>query len=75
MAPDGRIYAIGGANGAHVFSSVEIYNPTTPSWGPGPSLSTRRTQFAAAIGPDGRLYAIGGFDGIFLLDSVEALSL
>jgi hypothetical protein len=76
LGSDGQIYAIGGANGAEVLATVEVYNFGTKAWTPGPSMSTARQYLAAANGPDGGIYAIGGVTALFgPADSVEVLFL
>jgi len=60
---DGRIYAIGGDNGAYELSTVEVYTPSSNTWTNVASMSTARDRLAAAVGPDGRIFAIGGRNG------------
>jgi N-acetylneuraminic acid mutarotase len=76
-APDGSIFAIGGADGASSSAVVEVYRPTSKQWSVAPSLPRPRYRLAAATGGDGRIYAIGGSDpggeGAFL-SSVLALT-
>ncbi|MBO4164714.1 Kelch repeat-containing protein [Micromonospora antibiotica] len=76
-APDGSIFAIGGADAASVTTVVEVYTPRTRRWRAGPSLPRPRYRHAAATGGDGRVYAIGGSspgaEGAFL-SSVLALT-
>jgi N-acetylneuraminic acid mutarotase len=72
-APDGRIYAIGGATypdphnttfgPPKPLGTVEIYDPRTNRWSTGPSLRVPRWGLGAALGPDGKIYAIGGSSG------------
>jgi N-acetylneuraminic acid mutarotase len=74
-APDGKIYAIGGAGPSGLLNSVEAYDPTAvmPQWTQvSASLNTGRQDFAAVVGLDNRIYAIGGFGTRGKpLDSVE----
>jgi RHS repeat-associated protein len=60
--PDGRIYAIGGFNGAlgGDLSAVEAYDSTTNAWSAVASLPTARFGLAVTAGSDGRIYAVGG---------------
>jgi non-specific serine/threonine protein kinase len=59
-APDGRIYALGGADGPD-FADVEVFTPTTDSWAEGTPLPSPRSGLAAGIGADGSVEAIGGY--------------
>jgi hypothetical protein len=58
--PDGRIYAIGGANGPDL-ADVEVYAPETDRWMAAPPLPTARSGLGAGVGPDGRVHAVGGY--------------
>ena len=62
--PDGRVYALGGADpaGGTVFRSVEAYAVAqkTPRWQAVASMLSTRWAFGAAVGVDGRIYAVGG---------------
>jgi hypothetical protein len=55
-------------------SSVEIFDPSTLSWDPGPSLIAARSGFGATLMGD-ELMVAGGevFDPLQALDSVEVL--
>ncbi len=77
-APDGSIFAIGGAVvGGDLSAVVEVYRPESNQWSAAPALPHTRYRLAAATGGDGRIYAIGGSDpggeGAFL-SSVVALT-
>jgi N-acetylneuraminic acid mutarotase len=75
VGPDGRIYAIGGADASgNSLATVEAYNIATNSWTAAPSLPTPRSALAAATGPDGRIFAIGGYQETTPLNSVVALT-
>jgi N-acetylneuraminic acid mutarotase len=75
VGPDGRIYAIGGADAAgNSLTTVEAYDIATNTWSAAPSLPTPRSALAAVTGADGRIYAIGGFDDTTPLNGVVALS-
>ena len=62
---NGKIYAIGGSNSIlnnnSVLNTVEVYDPSSDSWGAAANMSTTRSYFAAAA-LQGKIYAIGGFD-------------
>jgi hypothetical protein len=71
--PDGRLYAIGGANDAiGVLSAAEVLPSSEGTWSSLPSMPTRRGWVTAATGSDGTVYVIGGFDGTNYLRTVEA---
>jgi hypothetical protein len=59
-APDGRIYAIGGAVAGAPVSTVVAYTPGSGRWTPVASLQNPRKTLGAATGMDGRIYAVGG---------------
>jgi kelch-like protein 17 (actinfilin)/kelch-like protein 20 len=69
-APDGRIYAIAGANTADLIS-VEAYTPPFGRWTTAASLVQARSAFGAAVAPDGRIYAIAGYSAGSPISSVE----
>lgn len=77
--PDGRIAVLGGGSGCQtnlcwdgsVYRTVEVYSPSTNSWGTLPPMPTPRYRFAA-VSYRGRLYAIGGSDGRTVLAGVES---
>ncbi len=61
--------------GVGELKSVEVYDPGTDSWAPGPPLNTARGGIAAAE-LDGQIFVLGGeviFNGNETLDSVEVL--
>ena len=62
---DGKIYAIGGENGAAdqfgelSIAVVEMYDPKTDTWQPKADMPTPRSGLATSV-VDGKIYAIGG---------------
>src|SRR5438552_4032262 len=59
-APNGRIYAMGGARfPINSLKTVEAYDPFTNAWTTVAPMPTGRSGLAAATGVDGRIYAIG----------------
>ena len=58
-ALDGRLYAIGGAQGGVVTGAVEEYDPTTNTWQPRAPMITPRDHLAVTAGV-GRVFAVGG---------------
>jgi PKD repeat protein len=70
--PDGRIYALGGYNGAPL-NTVEAYDPATNTWAAVAPMLNARYGLAAVAGPDGRIYALGGYNNnAGVLNTVEA---
>jgi non-specific serine/threonine protein kinase len=59
-APDGRIYALGGADGPD-FADVEVFSPPDDSWVEATPLPSPRSGLAAGISPDGSVEVIGGY--------------
>lgn len=59
---DGRIVAVGGANGDGPLGAVEIYDPGAESWESGADLPTPREHLASGV-VDGTLYVAGGREG------------
>ena len=59
---DGRIYAIGGRDGAgNGGARVDVFDPAERRWTRRRDMPTPRGGLAAVTGPDGRIYAIGGY--------------
>src|SRR5262249_25008264 len=79
VAPNGRLYAVGGyvstPSGQGVVETVEEYDPIADIWAAAPALSTQYTaRFALglATGANGRLYAIGGRNGsVYFASALE----
>jgi hypothetical protein len=63
---DGRVLITGGHKGRRsgitIYSSVEIYNPTSGSFAPAKDLSIKRHKHDATRLADGRVLIIGGSD-------------
>lgn len=59
---DGRIVAVGGANGDGPLGTVEIYDPGAESWESGADLPTPREHLASGV-VDETLYVAGGRQG------------
>lgn len=66
----GKIYVIGGNEGANFYDIVEEYDPATDSWTTKSPMLTARAFIAAAVFEE-KIYVFGGFDGTNLLDTVE----
>lgn len=59
----GKIYAIGGHDGANdALAAVEVYDPKENSWSKAPDLPEPRFA-SAAVSLNNKLYVIGGFAG------------
>ncbi|MDX1521043.1 MAG: kelch repeat-containing protein, partial [Anaerolineae bacterium] len=74
---NGEIWLIGGRwSGVGEVNTVEIYDPGSEQWRPGPSLNTARAGFAAAV-VRGQILVAGGeviINGQETLASVEILN-
>ncbi len=57
---DGKIYVIGGANGAGVTNIVQVYDPATKSWSAGVPLPAALSG-AAAVTVGTNIYVFGGY--------------
>jgi N-acetylneuraminic acid mutarotase len=60
LLADGRVLVAGGTRSTVILDSTEIYDPTSNSWSPGPSLPSPRTGHAATLLPGGRVLVVGG---------------
>ena len=58
LLADSRLLVVGGERGAG--TSVEIWDPATEMFGPGPALSEPRQYHTATRLPDGRVLIVGG---------------
>lgn len=56
---EGEIWAIGGREPGSIHDTVEIYDPTTRTWRPGPTLGHRRSGFGAVVAGE-FVYVAGG---------------
>jgi hypothetical protein len=75
VGPDGKIYALGGANAAgSPLRTVEAYTIATNTWAEALPMPTARSGLAAVTGPDGRIFAIGGRSDSTALGTLEALT-
>ena len=61
MVLDGKIYAIGGHDGAGALDMVEVYDPQANSWQRVASMPRRLLWDAAAV-MGGKIYVTGGND-------------
>lgn len=55
----GQIYALGGRDGQGELASVEVFDPASGEWLPGPAMLEERSGFGAVTGPWG-IIAMGG---------------
>jgi len=56
---DGKLYVVGGQNGATLLSSLEVYDPTSNTWVAKQAMPTARNSLGAAV-MNGKLYVVGG---------------
>jgi len=54
---DGRVLVAGGASGADVWSSMEIYDPATQRWSLAGNLNSTRSDATLALLPNGVVLA------------------
>lgn len=47
-------------DGYRLYSTTEIFDPTTNTWSPGPELSQPRVEHSATLTPDGSVLIVGG---------------
>ncbi|ESP02986.1 hypothetical protein LOTGIDRAFT_177864 [Lottia gigantea] len=67
---EGKLYAIGGNDGAERLNTVEVFEPEKKQWKKVAPMNCKRSaQGAAAL--NGQLYVCGGYDGVSSLKSVE----
>jgi N-acetylneuraminic acid mutarotase len=83
LLPDGRVLVAGGLqndwddddeNERRVLASVELFDPATEAWSPGPAMHTRREEHSATLLRDGRVLVVGGHNaagGYRVLASAE----
>lgn len=71
---DGEVWAIAGRWEGEIFGTIEIYDPGSQAWRPGPSLNEARSGFGAAV-LEGAVVVAGGevFSPEEALDTVELL--
>ena len=69
VAPNGKLYAIGGVSGGSG-SALQEYDPATNTWATKPPMPTARGGLGLAAAPNGKLYAVGGSNA-GLLGTVE----
>lgn len=55
-----RIYLIGGARNS-ALSRMDIYNPSSDSWGSSASMSRKRSGLSGVV-HDGKIYVFGGYE-------------
>ena len=61
VAPNGRLYVMGGQGPNGVYASVESYTPGDSTWVTETKVMTNaRYAFGAAVGGDGQIHAFGG---------------
>ncbi len=67
---NGKLYAVGGYNGANL-ATCEEYDPATNTWTARAAMPTARYGLAAATPGNGKLYAVGGWNGSYLATCEE----
>lgn len=76
VTPDGKIYVIGGTDdSAPALKTVDVYDPATNKWTPGPSLHIARASHTSVV-VGTKIYVMGGtLDWVTCTNSVEVLDL
>jgi hypothetical protein len=84
LLPDGRVLIAGGNYGTSMMPAAQratdIYDPTTDTWSPGPTMLYYRIGHTATLLSDGTILVAGGTGsntgpaGMTMLDAVEVLS-
>ena len=74
-APNGKIYAIGGTDGATELNRVDVYDPQTNAWTQAAPMPTARRCLAAALAFNNTIYTLGGLSGTASLATVEIYDL
>ena len=69
---NGKVYILGGFDGAEILNSIEIYDPSTNEWTYGPPMQSRRSGLKAVV-IGANIFAVGGYDGNDRLSTVECL--
>jgi Kelch motif len=64
LLPDGRVLVAGGntTGGRSALNSAEIYDPSTGTWTPAPSLAVARFRHSATLLLDGRVLVVAGLN-------------
>jgi len=60
LLKDGRVLVVGGRNGAGIFNSAELYDPSTGEWAPTGNLNIGRVAHTANLLSNGKVLVIGG---------------
>jgi hypothetical protein len=71
VLPDGRVLIVGGVADEQTLSSVEIYDPGSDRFTPGPPMGTARTNHTATLVHDGRVLITGGENSAGVIRSSE----
>ena len=67
----GKVLVAGGATGAGVTDSAELYDPVAQSWASVPSMGSARENYSAVRLNDGRVLVAGGHDGFQVQSGAE----
>ncbi len=70
LLPDGKVLIAGG-EGSTVYSSAELYDPATRTFGATGSMTALRRHHTATLLPDGKVLVTGGDNTSALLQSAE----
>lgn len=67
VALNGKVYVMGGYNGSSILSSVEIYDPATDTWSPGPTMPGPVLRARAHV-IQGKIYVVRPAQDMFIFD-------
>src|SRR5262249_12349374 len=65
----GKVLVAGGINGSSSVATAQLYDATTGSWGPAPSMSPARHQASATLLASGKVLFAGGIQNSTVLKS------
>jgi hypothetical protein len=60
LAPDGKIYVLGGSNGYSISNAVQVYDPVANTWSMGTPLPEGFAYGGAGLDALGRIVVVGG---------------
>jgi hypothetical protein len=80
LLPDGRVLVVGGLQAftdvtGRVLASVEVYDPATDAWSPGPPLAAARAKHDAILLANHDVLVLGGTQSVGNLDKEASRSL
>ncbi|WP_257385625.1 kelch repeat-containing protein [Tahibacter caeni] len=71
LLSSGKVLVVGGAGGAGILASAELYDPATNAWSAAGSMAAARTDHTATLLPSGKVLVTGGRNGSTRYASAE----